>query len=398
MEETALNRTESAVVWFQKFIDKIPFSSNLQESIENIRSSMQALRPPRIMVIGRSRSGKSSLINAICGLKIAPISDTRPETGKAEWKTYEHDGVELVRILDTRGLQEAEAPRQADSAKTPLESIKNAIKKEYPDIILLVCKATEVHAAIQEDLSICTSIVRSIKEIHAHEKLSIVGVLTQCDQVAPPTANLSGSNNKDARKRRNVEDCTRSFFTYIQQKIELQSCLKEAIPTCAYAEYEEGNSGLILPDEDYRWNIDKLIETMMKYTPKERRGSLARMAQIKGTQLTVARTIQSACVVIAGVVSTNPIPGTSIAPVLAIQTFMVMYIGWLSGRDFSQETVKDFLVTSGVAVSANAATIGLADFALKFLPVAGSITSAAAAITATQGLGDAAVNYFLKEG
>ncbi|MBP0018752.1 MAG: 50S ribosome-binding GTPase [Cyanobacteria bacterium SBLK] len=397
MEEVALNRTESVLVLIAKILDKIPFSSNLQESVENIRSGMQALRPPRIMVMGRSRSGKSALINAICGLKVAEVSDVKPETGKAQWKTYEYDGVDLVYILDTRGLQEAEAPRQEDRAKTPFDSIKNAITEKYPDIILLVCKATEVHAAIQEDLSICESIVKSIKKIHAHRKFSIIGVLTQCDQVAPPKADLSGNNDKDERKRRNIDDCVRSFYKYIQQKEELRYSLQEAIPTCAYAEYEEGNSGLILSDEDYRWNIDKLVDIMMKYTPKERRGSLARMAHIKATQRTVAETIKSACVIIAGAVSTNPIPGTSIAPVLAIQTFMVMYIGWLSGRSFSQETVKDFLVTSGVAVGTNATTIGLADIAIKFLPIAGSITSAAAAAVATQGLGDAAIAYFLKE-
>ena len=53
------------------------------------------------MVIGRCRSGKSSLIKAICGLKVAEVSDTKPETGMAQWKEYYHDGVELLRILDT---------------------------------------------------------------------------------------------------------------------------------------------------------------------------------------------------------------------------------------------------------------------------------------------------------
>lgn len=115
--------------------------------MNNLRSVLQGLCPPRVMVIGRSRSGKSSLINAICGLKVAEVSDREPETGMSEWKNYYHNGSDLLHILDTRGLQESQAPRQYDSAKTPYESILQAVKKECPDVILFLCMATEVHSA-----------------------------------------------------------------------------------------------------------------------------------------------------------------------------------------------------------------------------------------------------------
>lgn len=398
MEEIALNRTENVLSVLNQVLQIIPFSGNLQQSINNIRSAAQALRPPRIMVIGRTRSGKSSLINAICGFKVAQVSHVKPETGKAEWKTYCHDGIEVVRILDTRGLQEAETPRKNDPARTPFQSIKNALREEYPDIILLVCKATEVNAAIEEDLNICDVVIQEIKnkDIYVYEQLSIIGVLTQCDQVAPSRADLFGNDEKTEAKMLNIDECVKSFSKHIQKKAKLSHCFKTVIPTSADAEYEEGDSGLILPYEDYRWNIDKLIETMMEYTPKERRGSLARMGRIKATQLTVAETIKGFCVTAATAVSINPIPGTSIPAVLAIQTFMVMYIAWLSGRSFSQETIKDFVVTSGVGVGVNAGTVALADVALKFFPGVGSLISAAGGATATQGLGDAAILYFLK--
>lgn len=62
---------------------------------------------------------------------------------------------------------------------------------------------------------------------------------------------------------------------------------------------------MIIPDEDYRWNIDKLIETMMKYTPKERRGSFARMASHKETQLTIANTTVTICVGLSAVINSS---------------------------------------------------------------------------------------------
>jgi ribosome biogenesis GTPase A len=86
----ALSRSEFLATAILKIVDSlpgfVPLKSELQEKLDKLRSVLQGLRPPRIMVVGRSRSGKSSLINAICGLKVAEVSDAKPETGMAEWK------------------------------------------------------------------------------------------------------------------------------------------------------------------------------------------------------------------------------------------------------------------------------------------------------------------------
>ena len=187
-ENPALRRSEDLVTFMLKLTDKIPnaFSirSRVQEPLNNINSAIQGLRPPKIMVIGRSRSGKSSLINAICGLKVAKISDTKPETGAASWKEYYYNGTELLQILDTRGLQESEAPRQIDSAKIPYDSLIAALKKDCPDIILFLSKATEVHSASANDLDECEQIISFIKNKY-RRNLPVIGVLTKCDEVSP---------------------------------------------------------------------------------------------------------------------------------------------------------------------------------------------------------------------
>ena len=394
----AINRNEALLTEILKILDSlpriVPFKDKIEEYLNTLRSAMEGLRPPRIMVIGRSRSGKSSLINAICGLRVAKVSDTKPETGKAEWKDYYHDGVDLLHILDTRGLQEAEDPRQADPAKNPFDSIMQAVNKECPDVVLLICKATEVHSGSQKDIDICTLILTEIKNKYKRD-LPMIGVLTHCDQVAPPK--LTWSTN-DERKNRNIDAQVKSFYGYLQQREKLRFHIKEVIPTVAYAEYEDATNGLILPDDDYRWNITKLVETMIKYTPRETRSSLARMAHLAEFQLTAANTVVVACSGLSAVVSANPIPGAAIPAVAAIQTFMVMYIGWLSGREFSEQTVKDFAVTLGVAAGADAGMVGIADIALKFIPGWGSVLSAGASTIATKGLGDAAIAYFLNNG
>ena len=399
-EETnkALSRNEALATELFKIIDTlpdfVPLKGNIQEHLNNLRSVIRGLRPPRIMVIGRCRAGKSSLINAICGLKVAEVSDTTPETGMAEWKKYYHNGTDLLYILDTRGLQEAQAPRQTDSAKTPYESIMQAVKKECPDVILFLCKATEVHSASTEDLSICESILAEIKKLHRQD-LPIIGVLTKCDELAPPKVPLPTDNE---RKNCNVQREVQHFYAYLKQRESLLRHVKGVVPTVAYAEYEDGKNGLILPDEDYRWNITELVEEIIKHTPSETSGSLARAAHLQEFQLSVARTVVLACTTLCGVVSANPIPGAAIPVVGAIQTFMVMYIGWLGCREFSEQTVKDFAVTGGVGIGANAGMIGIADIALKLVPGLGNLLSAGAGAIATQGLGDAAIAYFLNNG
>lgn len=291
----AVNRNEALLTEILKILDSlpsiVPFKDKIEEYLNTLRSAMEGLRAPRIMVIGRSRSGKSSLINAICGLKVAEVSDTKPETGEAEWKDYHHDGVDLLHILDTRGLQEAEAPRKADLAKNPFDSIMQAVNKECPDVVLFICKATEVHSGSQEEIEICTLILTKIKNKYRRE-LPVIGVLTKCDELAPPRVTLPTDNE---RKNRNIDAEVKNLYGYLQQRQELRSHIKEVVPTVAYAEYEDGKNGLILPDEDDRWNITKLVETMIRYTPRETRSSFARMAHLTEFQLTAANTVVAAC-------------------------------------------------------------------------------------------------------
>jgi predicted GTPase/uncharacterized protein (DUF697 family) len=394
----SLSRSEELITLLLNLTDNLPnifsLKDKIQEPLDNLRSAIQGLRPPRIMVIGRCRSGKSSLINAICGLKVAEVSDTTPETGKADWKQYYHHGSDLLHILDTRGLQESQAPRQADSAKTPYDSIMQAVNKECPDVVLFLCKATELYSASKEDLETCELILAEIKKKY-RRNLPVIGVLTKCDELSPPRISLPTDNE---RKNSNIQKSVQNFRDYLKMRENLRHHVKDVVPTVAYAEYEEGKNGLILPDEDERWNITELIETIIKYTPQETHGSLARMAHIQGFQLSVARTVVIACTALSGFVSANPIPGAAIPVVGAIQTFMVMYIGWLSGREFSEQTLKDFVVTGSIGVGATAGMVGIADVVLKFFPGVGNLLSAGAGAIATQGLGDAAILYFLKNG
>ena len=164
--------------------------------------------------------------------------------------------------------------------------------------------------------------------------------------------------------------------------------MKTVVPTVAYAEYEDSENRLIIPDEDYRWNITTLVEAMMEYIPEKTRGSLAKMAHLSGFQKTVARTIVTSCSVLCAFCSATPIPGLDIPIINAIQSFMVTYIAWITGRKFSVESIGDFVTV--------ASTFGLTDIALKSIPGFGTVISVGMRGITTQLIGEAAIKYFLE--
>lgn len=136
-------------------------------------------------------------------------------------------------------MQESHVPRQYDSANNPTDSIIQAVKDKCPDIILMVCKATEVHSATLEDIDICELIVTEIKKQH-NCNIVLIPVLTQCDQIAPHKIDFPTDNE---RKNRNLDEFSKAFYGYLQQKEKLRYCIKEVVPTVAVAEYQEGKKG-----------------------------------------------------------------------------------------------------------------------------------------------------------
>jgi hypothetical protein len=68
----------------------------------------------------------------------------------------------------------------------------------------------------------------------------LIPVLTQCDQIAPHKIDFPTDNE---RKNRNLDEFSKAFYGYLQQKEKLRYCIKEVVPTVAVAEYQEGKKG-----------------------------------------------------------------------------------------------------------------------------------------------------------
>jgi uncharacterized protein (DUF697 family) len=278
-------------------------------------------------------------------------------------------------------------PEEKDSAKTPRDSIIRAVDKDCPDVILIISKATDIRSGIQEDLDICEAVITRIQEKYSIN-VPIVPVLNKCDELAPPRIQFPTT---DKRKNDNLQEQSTAFWGYIQRRDKLRNCLRkvrDVVHTVSYAEYQDGENGLILPDGNCLWHIEQLIDVMMQCTPKERRGSIARMTHLKDAQINIARGVINTCCLLSGTATfLIPIPGSSLITGNIIQSFMVSYIAWLGGHTFSDEAIADFIATVSV--------VGAVDIFLSLLPGVGHVISASTNAIATKGIGDAAIQYFI---
>ncbi|CAD0228193.1 conserved hypothetical protein [Planktothrix agardhii] len=400
MSEVQNHPIEPSVAALKKLVssipDGVPYKQEIEKYLDELLDLTLEMRPPRIMVVGRCKSGKSSLINAICGSKVAEVSMIEPQTGQAQWKKYynQYEGREIIHILDTRGFQEQTNPLEKDSAKTPLKSIVNAVNRHSPDLILFLCKASDVSSGVEGDLQALNEVYQVIYEKYSR-KLPLICVLTHCDQLVYGSRWEKLDNQAKIELTRPSQTFLKNNLVNSQKKSNFIDIKNNVVPTVTYAEYYEGEGAEIDPEFDGRWNIETLVKEMLKYLPKETKASMERTSKIKDFQRKEAISVVDTCSVLSGVISANPIPGLSFPIIGAIQTMMVTFIGYLSGRDLSPETVADFIATATAGVGANLGLTTLSGEVAKLIPGFGSIISVTINAVATKAVGDLAIKFFI---
>jgi len=369
-----------------------PLRQRLEKDLNELLRLVEDIRSPRFMVIGRRGAGKSSLINAIFDAPVSKIGAVEAQTGKPRWYEYERDG-KKAEILDTRGILEGGKPQEEDSAATPQASIIEAIREKCPDIVLFLCKATEVDSAISESLNIFEEIIAKLEGIHEYNP-PIVGILTQCDQLAP--ADINRLPTDDEEKNQNIDHAVEVLTKHLQSRKTLNDNFVEVIPIAAFVRFRE-KDGTPDKNRDLRWNIDHLTELLVNELPKGPDIAFARLARVRKFQRKVAGNIVNICSAACGTVATSPIPMSDLPVLAGIQLAMVIVIGYISGRELSFQAAGEFLAAFGINVGSGFVLRQAARSLVKLLPGFGSVISAGVAFTGTQALGKAAVAYFIDE-
>lgn len=388
-----LKESGELLTYIQQQINKLPISDSkktkMLKKVLSLEQMTLEARAPRIALIGRRGSGKSSVINALFGSERQFVSHVQAGTGKGKWLWYPNDEEKKIRLLDSRGLGESEKPTENFTAETPFEELKKAISEEQPDVFLFLAKAKEADARIKEDLAELDQLRKVVKSQHNYD-VPVIGVITQVDELDPPYYKqlpLDG-NAKKAKNIAAVTNLLKKRFS------EAEIPLLTIIPVCSYIDFDEEDGSILY---DMRWNIDRLASYLVDSLPDETKLMMAKETQILSVKKKVAYSIVHFVSGIASLIGAEPIPLADLPFLTALQGLMIIIIGFIADKKLNSKTAAEFITALGINVGlAFAAREGVRAI-VKFIPGFGHVISGVVAGGATYGIGVAAITYFIEE-
>ena len=378
------------------------------EELKNLMDGVDSHRPPRIFLIGRTGVGKSSLINALCGAYVAPVSDTRSCTETAQ--TYQcKDGERtLMEILDTRGIAESDNLNAEISAE---DMLINQVKEFSPDVAIFMLNCTH-----RDDVDSDVNFLKKLSESYAQAynmRLPIVAVVNKCDEMAP--SRLKNPNEYTESKTKKIAEQVQHYKEIIVKnnlKIDDIIAVSSLIDWMTADGTEiDADSIESLPISDIenlqiafdgRYHIDELLNILEKaILDFSARMGLRMALKLQEVVRRIANQLNKSFSAMSATVALSPIPISDIYILLLLQGILVCLIASLSGRDISLDTAKEFVLSMGGIAGAGYGFRLLAQQASKILNVfwagSGSAVSASIAALGTSAIGKAAIAYYIDD-
>ena len=395
--EDPLKTLARAITRLEELLDRLPaeVARDLRVRITTLRTVMLEKRPPALVLVGRRGAGKSSLVNALFGAKVAELGHVTAQTGRGRWYDHERDGGAMS-ILDTRGVQEGSAPAEEHDPRTAIDALALELRAKAPDLIVFVAKASEVDAAVDADIDVIERVYKEVKRAHRTEP-PLIAVVTQCDLVEPKGTRLHQAASEPKadveEKLRYVSAAERAIAAKIDERPTLRDRHVATLGVSAYMSWRQ--DGALRADE--RWRIDDLALLLFRHLPDASRAELARATGARAVQEELAITLTRATAAVCAGIAAAPIPVADIIPLTTLQVGLVAAIAWVAGRSIDKRGAAEFLASLGANVGAAFVLREAFRAVLKvIIPGGGSVVSATIAYSGTTAVGAAARAYYIR--
>jgi predicted GTPase/uncharacterized protein (DUF697 family) len=361
----------------EELLKRIPGAQKVINELRDLRALLVGRRAPRVAVLGRRGSGKSSLANALLGRELLPVGAVEDTTVAPAWVDLAVQGRQ-VRWLDTPGLRAGGRPERR------LE-VERALRAERPDVMLWLFKASQVDAGVDEDLAELVALRTAVTG--AGGVVPVVVVITKVDEL-PPTERRAPPYEGDPEKRAAIERARETLRGHIQRVVGAEL---PVVAVCTWQRFVDEAAVT-----DWRWGLDALALEIHQALPVSAQIEAARaFERARGVRRKVAMRLVGTATSVSFVVGATPLPFADLALLIPLQSSMLTGIVYASGRTLGPRAVSEWLAVLGATVGAGVGLREAVRAALKLVPGVGATVSGAVAATGTWALGVAAVRYFI---
>ncbi len=376
MDDKIKQIIKEAVQRFDNTDDKI--KQIIKEAVQRFDNTQE---DPRLLILGATGVGKSSLINAIFGKKLHPTDPTVSTTRKFTTNDHEIAGT-TIQITDSPGYGEI-GHDEAYSASVVREAATH-------HAVTLVLKADE--KGYERDRRIIGKAGRD-PEFSLEKPLLIA--LNQIDKIkpsrewSPPYEWDSPPAGNDTAKTRNIKE--KVSLVEEQFKTVVGDRALHVIPTMADEE-----EGAIFGVDRFKLCLFEILSEAAKYrfarTAKlAEKASRKVLEQLDRTADTVIKTEADSA---ASVVRVNPVPVLDIAFLAPLQIGMIIKLSAIYGKTIDWNSAIEVRSDLGPEVPPRS----IFGIVISLIPVVKNVLGPRYAAAATKAMGKAAKAYFKGQG